>query len=253
MNTKSQSNGNPQTAGGDPQASHPPPDQPPEPPRRQGTPEGHLTDTATSPPAEGQPLLRNVQEVEADVRIVRRTQQSILERLENKEKRDDLQRRADLEVFGRMIQEALEADRQQGGRRGNGRGEGRAPAEGSSSSSTSEPRNPRHDNGEEEWGRRRFPGHQRGRGEGLNRTNQAIREDRNREGPRMEAEDTRAHRSPRRGSPREYRVTYLSESGRSPFSREAAAACYPKHFDLADLPKYNGTQDPRPTQPFAYV
>ena len=56
--------------------------------------------------------MRNVQEVEADVRIVRRTQQSILERLENKEKRDDLQRRADLEVFGRMIQEALEADHQ---------------------------------------------------------------------------------------------------------------------------------------------
>ena len=103
MQTRSHNSGNSQPAGGDPQASRPPPDQPPEPPRRQGTPEGHVTDTATSPPSEGPPLLRDVQEVEADVRIMRRTQQSILERLEDKERRDDRQRRADLEVFGRMI------------------------------------------------------------------------------------------------------------------------------------------------------
>ena len=86
MKTRSQNSGNPQPVGGDSQASHPPPDHPPEPPRQQGTPEGHVTDTATSPPSEGQPQVRSVQEVEADVRIMRRTQQSILERLEDKER-----------------------------------------------------------------------------------------------------------------------------------------------------------------------
>ena len=40
-------------------------------------------------------------------------------------------------------------------------------------------------------------------------------------------------------------MKYLTGSGGTPFSKETATAPYLKNFNLADLPKYDGTQDPR--------
>ena len=64
------------------------------------------------------------------------------------------------------------------------------------------------------------------------------------EARRSEKAREEARAPQRRGSPGAYKMKYLTDSARTPFSHEVASAPYPRHFDLADLPKYDGTQDP---------
>ena len=117
-----------------------------EPPRWEETPEGNVSDTASSSLDNGKtPQNDNgdVPALNADVRTLRKVQESMLQRFENKEKRDTLQHEEDFRVLKQILEDWIKEIRDlftDGSRKTSRREKEKVMVYNSSSSDTSTPR-----------------------------------------------------------------------------------------------------------------